>query len=330
MRYNPRKIAIILVLLVMASLFLIPSVTAAGPAPLPPPAVNSTPSTMEVGVFVNSINNLDFVKGTYSMDFYLHFLWTDPAIRTAHFEIMNGQPYTGTNSVEKLWENKSGPVKEEWYRVRADFAITPNIRDYPFESGIAPIEIEDAEHNAMQLTYVPLGNESAINPEFVIPGWTIGTPTFEVTPHTYPWDETYSRLSFNIPITKNATDSLIQTLLPPLIFCLIATISFFIRVAHNELVNLRYVLTTSMFISAVMYHFSQLSMLPGLGVLKLFDKFMIAVYLYLSATIIVTTLCYLAQEEWERPELVKPINRYGMVVSILLPLVSFWLLVILI
>ena len=57
---------------------------------------------------------------------------------------------------------------------------------------------------------------------------------------------------------------------------------------------------------------------------------MIAVYLYLSATIIVTTLCYLAQEEWERPELVKPINRYGMVVSILLPLVSFWLLVILI
>ncbi len=330
MRYPLRKIAIILVFVVTVSLLLISSVSAAESAPSLPQAVNSTPSTMGVGVFVNTINNLDFVKGTYSMDFYLHFLWTNPAIQTAHFEIMNGQPSSGTHSVEKLWENKSGPVKEEWYRVRADFAITPNIRDYPFESGIAPIEIEDAENNAMQLTYVPLRNESGIDPQFVIPGWTIGTPTFSVTPHTYPWDETYSRVSFDVPITKNATDSLIQTLLPPLIFCLIATISFFIRVGHNELVSLRYVLTTSMFISAVMYHFSQLSMLPGLGVLKLFDKFMIAVYLYLSATIVVTTLCYLAQEEWGRPELVKPINRYGMVVSVMLPLVTLWLLVTLI
>jgi predicted membrane protein len=104
-------------------------------------------------------------------------------------------------------------------------------------------------------------------------------------------------------------------------------ISFFINVELTELIALRYGLTTSMFISAVMYHFSQMSMLPGLGVLKLFDKFMIAVYLFLAATIVVTTLCYLALVMWKRPELVKPIDRYGMVVSILLPIVSFWLLV---
>ena len=111
-----------------------------------------------------------------------------------------------------------------------------------------------------------------------------------------------------------------------MIFCIIALLSFFIKVEHNELVHLRYVLTTSMFISAVMYHFSQLSLLPGLGVLKLFDKFMIAVYVFLAVTVAVTTLCYLAQQQWERKDLVKPINEYGVVVALVLPVLTFWLL----
>jgi hypothetical protein len=331
MRYNPKKIVTILLFAVLATLVLVSAVPASEPAASLMPPANATASNvsrMEVGVFVNSIDNLDFVKGTYSMDFYLHFRWTDPTIQTAHFEIMNGQPSNEPHSLEKLSESKSGPVKEEWYRVRADFSITPNIRDYPFESGITPIEIEDAEYNKEQLVYVPMVNESGIDTGFVIPGWNIGTPTFVVFDHTYPWGKTYTELSFGIPITKNATDSLIQTIIPPLIFCLIAMLSFFIKVEHNELVHLRYVLTTSMFISAVMYHFSQLSLLPGLGVLKLFDKFMIAVYVFLAVTIAVTTLCYLAQQQWGKPELVSPINRYGLVLSIILPVVMFWVLLV--
>ena len=79
-----------------------------------------------------------------------------------------------------------------------------------------------------------------------------------------------------------------------------------------------------------MYHFGQLALIPGLGVLKLFDKFMIAVYLFLALTLAVTTFCYLAEHQWQRPELVKPINRYGFVVSIIIPVVSFWLLFVLI
>ena len=329
MRFEPRKITVIFLFLVVALLFLVSSVQASESSSPTLPAVNASPSKMEVAVFVNSIDNLDFVKGTYTMDFYLHFRWSDPTIQSAHFEIMNGQPSLGSQSLEKISESKSGPVKEEWYRVRADFTMTPDIRNYPFESGIAPIEIEDAENDVTRLTYVPMVNDSGIDPRFVIPGWKIGTPALSVTNHTYPWGETDSRLSFNIPLSRNATDSLIQTIIPPLIFCLISMLSFFISVEHNELVHLRYVLVTSMFISAVMYHFSQIALVPGLGVIKMFDKFMIAVYLFLAVTIAVTTLCYLAQQQWGRPELVRPINRYGMVVSILLPVVSFWLLQIL-
>ncbi|MDO9324021.1 MAG: hypothetical protein Q7T80_03590 [Methanoregula sp.] len=328
MRFNHRKIPVILIFLIIASLFLISSVSAAESVPPIPTAGNTSPSKMEVGTYVNAINNFDFIKGTYSMDFYLHFRWTDPTIKTAaEFQLMNGRISSGSYSVRQLMADTSGPVKEEWYRVRADFDVTPNIRNYPFESGTVPIVIENGNLDQTRLIFVPLVNESGIDPQFVIPGWTIGTPVFTVTDHLYPWGKTYSRVFFNVPVTKNPMDSIIQTLLPPVLFCLIAMLSFFINLEHRELLPLRYGLTTSMFITAVMYHFSQLSMLPGLGVLKLFDKFMIAVYIFLAATIVVTTLCYLAQRSWERPELVKPINLYGMVVSILLPFISFWLLV---
>jgi hypothetical protein len=240
---------------------------------------------------------------------------------------MNGEPSSGVDSVTLLSESTTGPVKDEWYRVRADFRIVPNNLDYPFESGVLPIEMEDENYNSSELVYVPLVQGSGIEPGFSIPGWKFGSPSFTVTDHPYPWGETYSRFSFNIPITNDAAASLVQTIVPPLIFCLIAALSFFIDVKHNELVHLRYVLVTSMFISAVMYHFSQIAMVPGLGVLKLFDKFMIAVYLFLAVTITVTTLCYLAQHQWNRAELVRPLNRYGVVVSILLPAILFLLLV---
>jgi len=76
-----------------------------------------------------------------------------------------------------------------------------------------------------------------------------------------------------------------------------------------------------------MYHFSQIALVPGLGVLKLFDKFMIAVYLFLTITVVVTTFCYLAEHQWKRSDLVNPLNWYGGAASIVLPVIAFWMLV---
>ena len=73
MRYSPRKTAVILLFVLVASLLLVSSVCAAEAAPSLPPAANSSPSRMQVAVFVNSIYNLDMVQGTYSVDLYLTF-----------------------------------------------------------------------------------------------------------------------------------------------------------------------------------------------------------------------------------------------------------------
>jgi hypothetical protein len=63
-------------------------------------------------------------------------------------------------------------------------------------------------------------------------------------------------------------------------------------------------------------------------VLKLFDNFMISVYVFLAMTLVITTFWYPARHQGERPELVQPINRYGVVVSVILPVITLWLLVV--
>jgi hypothetical protein len=323
---NDPRYGIFALLLLVGTLLLFAIPTVSASVSQTSPDVNSSSHAMGVGVYVNSIDNLDLIKGTYTLDFYLHFHWLDNTITTSEFELMNGHPSAEPLSVKTISRNAQGPVKDEWYRVRADFDIIPDVRNYPFESGVVAIKIEDADDNSTELTYVPLIAESGIDPEFSLPGWNIGTPDYSVSDHRYPWGESYSTLDISIPVAKNPMDSLLQTIIPPLIFCFIAGLSFFIKVEHAELVHLRYVLTTSMFISAVMYHFSQISLLPMLGVLKIFDKFMIGVYLFMAMTVIITTLCYLALHQWEKPEYVKPINDYGAIVSVLLSVFVFFLL----
>ena len=332
MRYTSRNMVMGILFLLMV-LVLVPFVQGEFSLPPLPPADNSsndTASKMQVGIYVNSIDNLDMVKGTYTADFYLYFQWTDPTIENAHFELINGEPSGGADSIQLNSESKSGPIKYEWYRVRGDFRIIPNNMDYPFESGTLKIQIEDLDHDRAHLKYVPLTEESMIDPGFFIPGWKLGDPTFSVTEPTQPGAPVYSRLTYNIPITNDMLASLLQTVVPPLLFCFIAGLSFLIHVRETDLVGLRYSLTTGMLISAVMYHFSQVGLVPGLGVLKLFDKFMIAVYLFLAITVVVTTFCYLAEHQWKRSDLVTPINRYGAVAAILMPVVLFWVLVTLI
>ena len=121
------------------------------------------------------------VQGTYSIDCYLTFRWTDPSIETANLELMNSAPSSGVDLVVKIYENKSGPAKEEDFRVRADFRVTPNNMDYPYESGVLPIKIENMNLQSSQLVFVPLSEGSGIELGFVIPGWKFGTPTFSVT-----------------------------------------------------------------------------------------------------------------------------------------------------
>ena len=72
-----------------------------------------------------------------------------------------------------------------------------------------------------------------------------------------------------------------------------------------------------MLISAVMFHISQTVALPPMARLILFDKVMIAVYLFVVGSLAVTTLIAIDEDWWKERDHTKKINLYGAAATIL-------------
>lgn len=296
-------------------------------APLLAPLASAQeePTKVEVGLLVINFGNYDANKGTYLLDFYLFFRW-DPAAAPANFtpatfEFMNGR----ASAKDKIFDDVTPEGKRElWYRVQANLYSEPQFGDFPFDTQRVQIVFEDAIHTTSDLVYVTLDEESGLDEGFVAAGWRVGDPIFEINEKGYKFDETYSRAQFTIELSRERFSTAIKTLLPPIAFVLVASLQFFI---HPTKWNNRLALGTGMLISSVMFHISQTVALPPMARLILFDKVMIAVYLFVVGSLTVTTLIAIDEDYWKGSDHTQKINLYGAAATILVAGATLVLLV---
>jgi hypothetical protein len=276
-------------------------------------------TTINVGIYVISIGNFEFTKGTYVLDFYLMFQWENQNISPTGFEFMNGR----ATSKEKIYDVRTNSTSEVWYRVQATLFINPEFHSYPFDSQDLKIIIEDSTYNTSTVNYTPMTGILGVDQQFQIAGWKIQSYNTNVSNHEYPWGEEYSQLTYTIKLERDAGLTAAKLLLPPIIFCIVSGLSFFFKA---DKITHRLGLGTSMLISAVMFHLSQTSSLPPLPSLILIDKIMIAVYAFLASSLFATTLIYIDDEYWKDVDYTKIVNRAGGALTIILPFLIFGLL----
>jgi hypothetical protein len=116
----------------------------------------------------------------------------------------------------------------------------------------------------------------------VIPGWMILGLNYTVGEHLYTFGETYSQATFVMQVERDSLQSAIQIVLPPVIFCIVSSLSFFFRETKESYIALRLGLNSSMMISAVLFYYGQQSTLPSMSTFSIFDEIMIAVYMFLG------------------------------------------------
>lgn len=281
--------------------------------------VKSSHNQIYVGIYVISIGNFEFTKGTYSLDFYVVFAWNNPTKSPTSFEFMNGRP----TSKEKIYESLSNDSNEIWYRIQANLFINPDFTKYPLDSQKLKIIIEDSKYNSTALEYRALEAVNGVDDAFAISGWRMQSYSSDIREHEYPWGEKYSQLTFTITLERDAGLTVIKMLLPPIIFCIISGLSFFFKA---DKITHRLGLGTSMLISAVMFHLSQTGSLPPMPSLMLIDKIMIAVYAFLASSLLATTLIYIDDEYWKEVDYTKQVNHLGAIITITLPFVVFTVL----
>lgn len=276
--------------------------------------VDAAPVAADVHVI--NFGNYDVNKGTYVLDMYLHFSYNvteSPNLDVTKFEFMNGR----AASKDLLSDSTENGIRDLWYRIQANLYSEPRFANYPFDTQVLGFELEDALSDARALTYVGQGG---LEPGLRVPGWEVGNAVVRVENHTYSFGETYSRLIFQFEVSRPVGSTALRSFLPPVAFVIVAGVSFML---HKSKSANRITLGTGMLISAVAFHISQTSSLPTLGALTFFDRFMMAVYTFIVASLAVST--YMAYEDDHRKDVDRSalLNRRGLMWAIVLPVAVF-------
>ncbi|MEM3403143.1 MAG: hypothetical protein QXJ17_01125 [Nitrososphaeria archaeon] len=221
------------------------------------------PSKVKAGVWITSIDKVDLAAGTYSIDFYLWFIYDDAP---PNFEFINGAP----TRIEKTVE-REGYVE---YRVKATFVQQYDFKNFPFDTQNLDIMIEDKTQNITSLELIPDSEQSGLDSQAYVVGWQPKEFTYQSYVHEYP-GENYSRLVFTVSIQREIFPVFMKNFVPITLITLISLLSFAVSIQnYSQRISIG---ITTLF-SAVAYHLATLGSLPPLSYLTLFDRVMLAIY----------------------------------------------------
>ena len=286
------------------------------------PAANAAPVEVGVELHVISFGNYDVNKGTYTLDLYLHLRYDARAapdgFEPHRFEFMNGRA-ASKELLSDDTDNATGQ-RDLWWRIQANLYAEPRFDQYPFDEQRVVLQLEDAVHPAGELVYRDMTQGSGLDPGVRIAGWRIDGTTIQVDDKAYPFDESYSRLTYTVQLSREPLSAMLRSFLPPIAFMVVSGLSFLL---HPSKIAQRIALGTSMLISAVGFHVSQTVSLPTLGRLTLFDEVMLSAYAFLAASILVTAVIAYNEDFRKDAERSWKLNVKGGWLALALPVVVF-------
>lgn len=256
------------------------------------------PLTVEIGLYIIDIAHLDIKESEFFADFYIWYKvplnasWTPDNI-----EFMNGSIEKATDVTPP--ETRMG--KKYWVqRIKGRFRGHFRLQSYPFDQQTLPIVIEDAESNLKNLQFAPDPNvspdaEKWVEPELVIPDWSLHSARFRVDVHHYQTDfgmgnkdeANYSRFTFRLVIQRAFIPHMIKFILPLVIIAGMAYMVFFINASEFET---QCGICVTALLSAVALHISQADALPAVGYLVIADKVFILFYVVIFSALVQTVI----------------------------------------
>jgi hypothetical protein len=277
-------------------------------------------NTIYMGMWVLHIYSFQYTTGTYTVDMYVYFFWTNPNITTVNWYLTNGYPI---NDAAKVIVNSdtTGPVKYQFYRITASMNTPPDARDYPFDEINLKISTEVLNVSGANLAW--LENQTGVDPAFVNPNWKTTNIELSVVKHDYPLGIQAPYAEMIITQAKLKPSSALSSLFPPIIFCFVSAISFLFGLKDPPSVGLRMGLNTSMLITTILFQLSISGFIPPSTSISTFGLFSISVLVFLAMNLVVTIIGFAHFVKYKDVNFTLKINRWGFVISIILPIVLY-------
>lgn len=307
-----------------------PDAIASPEAPAAPQSASApAPQQVYTGIYLNKVVALDLKENTYWMDFYLWFRWKGEPDPTATFELMNThEKWVNAMVAESETPRKlPGGWNYQEYHIEQKFYSPFRFNAYPLDEQILRISIEDKSHTNAVLRYVPDAVNSTYNPDIFISGWKINSHALEQIDHTYNTNfgqigkapETYSRLNFDIRMTRSPRMlHMFKLFLPIVIILIMVFVIFFIPISFFDS---RVEIAITGLLSMIALQMVLNDALPPVGYLTLTDKIYYFSYFVVMCALIETVWVYFS---FKRDEyLARRIDTISMIVMMTMIPLSF-------
>ena len=276
--------------LVLLLLVLLPSCAAAAQPSAP------ANETVKIGVYMVDFNRVDVGAGTVSADFYLT-LASDTPVSIDDIELMNGV-------ISSVSTTRDTPTEKE-YRIIAVLTTEPDLTRYPFDRHILSVKIEPKFENESRMILAIDPENTGLDPEADLPGWSINGTDAYVTHRAYLSGETpYSRAVFDYGIARDATSTVLKFFLPILLIVIVSLSSLLMKTAA------RLGLNASMFLAAVLIHWRIADDIPLVAYATFLDIFMIITYATL-VMVLISGILILKYTDTGETEKVREINFWS-------------------
>jgi hypothetical protein len=259
------------------------------------PAVDAVQA--QAAIYVLSISEVDLRAPSFDASF-LFYVSCEQECSPDSWELLNG------HVTDKSLQADTPTVKV--WRITASFSFDPNFRLYPFDDQSLPIVIEHENLTDSKMIYVPYLEYSGVDPGVTVPGWEIGQFSFTEYRHHYvPFDETYSQLTFSVPLSRSTLASITKYFVPLIIVILLGTSTLVL--ARNDM-QLRTGGTA--LLALTLFYLASTAAIPSVGYLTLWDEAIVLGYILLLLVLLCGAVgSYLHGEDKFEGEAGKALNK---------------------
>ena len=198
-------------------------------------AAVTTHTEVQTGAYILRLSKVSPRDGSFDVDMWLWFRWKGADIRPDQtFELANG---IITSRSESQVEDDGG-VNYATVRVQATIFHDFDVRRFPLDNHVIALNLEDAELNNTQLSYVA-DDGIALDPAVKVAGWKVTLQQPTVTAHVYDTTYglrsaeaaggTYSRFALPIALERTSYGPLFKSFWISALAVLLGLLAFLIK-----------------------------------------------------------------------------------------------------
>lgn len=257
-------------------------------------SAKAQPQEAQVGFYLMNLYGLNMDEHSFYADFYVWFKWRGDLDPT-NIEFVNTIEKWSMATVG--FDGDSTPVvlkdgtKYKIFRKEGRFFHAFSLNRFPLDQHTLDIQIENPEHPASMLVYVPDTNAALVRNTLNLVGWEQRDCQLSTQIHDYGSNfgnpeenaQQYSNLSFNITLARPFSYFLLKMLLPLLVVMLVG---FGALLLHPEHIDTRSSLPIGALLTAVFLQQSYSDALPDTGYMVLMDKIYLLSYALISLVLL--------------------------------------------